>query len=60
MALERKLQRSKGMRFLKKIKERFIKWLVTPCIVDPPDESMDTARSLGRSEKWYLKFKIKF
>ena len=60
MALERKLQRSKGMRLFKKIKERFIKWLVTPCIVEPPDESMDTARSLGRAEKWYLKFKIKF
>ena len=47
-------------KLFKKIKERFIKWLVTPCIVDPPDESMDTARSLGRAEKWYLKFKIKF
>ncbi len=44
----------------KKIKERFIKWLVTPCIVELPDESMDTARSLGKSEKWYFKFKIKF
>ena len=44
----------------KKIKERFIKWLVTDIHVEPPDESMDTARSLGKSEKWYLKFKIKF
>ena len=42
-------------KLFKKIKERFIKWLVTPCIVEPPNESMDTARSLGRAEKWYLK-----
>ena len=47
-------------KLFKKIKERFIKWLVTPCVVEPPDENMDTARSLGKSEKWYFKFKIKF
>jgi hypothetical protein len=44
----------------KKIKERFIKWLLTDIHVEPLDESMDTARSLGKSEKWYFKFKIKF
>ena len=44
----------------RKIKERFIKWLVTPDYYRRVDESMDTARSLGKSEKWYFKFKIKF
>lgn len=45
----------------KKIKERFIKWLLTDIHVEPLDESMDTARRFPTNEATPKTiFKIKF